>query len=152
MAGDMWGAMACWPVATTWPTFVPIAGAPSRNNCWRNKPEVILMAGYEAWQCRRHAGRPGCVGETVRQRLQRLCRPSGLERAACGEGGSPRGLSRRHPQHHGCRPHRVLARPSIRTSSRISPLATYQAFYQHYLPIRPQGTFMLGIQTQDDAS
>ena len=42
-------------------------------------------------------------------------------------------------------------RPSIRTFSRISPLATYQAFYQHYLPIRPQGTFMLGIK-QDDAS
>ncbi|MGU5532988.1 hypothetical protein ACV1D8_20305 [Aeromonas caviae] len=33
----------------------------------------------------------------------------------------------------------------------LAPLATYQAFYQHYLPIRPQGTFMLGIK-QDDAS
>lgn len=28
----------------------------------------------------------------------------------------------------------------------LDPLATYQGFYHAYLPIRPQGTFMLGIK------
>jgi iron complex transport system substrate-binding protein len=31
----------------------------------------------------------------------------------------------------------------------LNPLATYLGFYQRYLPIRPHGTFMLGLNGSD---
>ena len=99
----------CWPVATTWPplrrSLGPHPPGTTAGEQARGDPDGGLR---EREQCRRHAGGPGCVGRDRAPASARLCCPSGLERAACGEGGSPlRGLSRRHPQHHGCRPHRV---------------------------------------------
>ena len=67
-----------------------IAGAPStRNNCWRAKPEVILMAGYESVSSGRHAGGQNVSTETVRQRLHGFAaRPGWSELPAVKQGAS----------------------------------------------------------------
>ena len=114
-----------------------------------SKPEVILMAGYESVS----SAVTMQVGQDVSARpcasVWGLCCPSGLARVACGEGGRPTRSITAPPAASWMPPSSSSwPRPSSRTSSQdLDPLATHQAFYQHYLPIRPQGTFMLGIKT-----
>ena len=152
---DMWGAMpllaggdnVAAPFVDRWGPIHP-------EQLLASKPEVILMAGYESVSSAvaMQVGQD-VSAETVRQRLQGFAaRPGWSELPAVKEG-------RLYAVYHGAT-RSIMDAALIEFMAKalypdlfqdLAPLATYQAFYQHYLPIRPQGTFMLGIK-QDDAS
>ena len=114
-----------------------------------SKPEVILMAGYESVSsavihaagrmCRQRPCASVCEGFAARPGWSEL--PAVKEVASTRSITAPPAASWMPPSSSS------WPRPSIPDLFQDPRLlATYQAFYQHYLPIRPQGTFMLGIK------
>ena len=147
---DMWGAMALLAggdnVAAP---FVERWGPIHPEQLLASKPEVILMAGYESVSSA-EAMQVGqdVSAETVRQRLQGFAaRPGWSELPAVQQG-------RLYAVYHGAT-RSIMDAALIDNKAKalypdlfkdLDPLATYQGFYRSYLPIRPQGTFMLGIK------
>lgn len=147
---DMWGAMALLAggdnVAAP---FVDRWGQIHPEQLLASKPEVILMAGYES------VSNPEAMqvgqdvsAETVRQRLAGFAaRPGWGDLPAVQQG-------RLYAVYHGAT-RSIMDAALIEFMAKalypdlfqdLDPLATYQSFYRSYLPIRPQGTFMLGIK------
>ncbi|ATP09573.1 iron ABC transporter substrate-binding protein [Aeromonas salmonicida] len=147
---DMWGAMALLAggdnVAAP---FVERWGPIHPEQLLASKPEVILMAGYESVSSEQamQVGQD-ISAQTVRQRLQGFAaRPGWRDLPAVQQG-------RLYAVYHGAT-RSIMDAALIEFMAKafypdlfedLDPLATYQGFYHAYLPIRPQGTFMLGIK------
>ncbi|WP_238157607.1 ABC transporter substrate-binding protein [Aeromonas salmonicida] len=149
---DMWGAMALLAggdnVAAP---FVERWGPIHPEQLLASKPEVILMAGYESVSSEQragHAGRSGYFGPDSACPPAGICRPPGLARSACHTTGpSLCGLSRRHPQHHGCRPHRVHGQGVLpRLVRRSRPPGHLSGLLPRLSAHSPAGHFYAGYQ------
>ncbi|EPC4024564.1 ABC transporter substrate-binding protein [Aeromonas salmonicida] len=147
---DMWGAMALLAggdnVAAP---FVERWGPIHPEQLLASKPEVILMAGYESVSSEQamQVGQD-ISAQTVHARLQGFAaRPGWRDLPAVQQG-------RLYAVYHGAT-RSIMDAALIEFMAKafypdlfedLDPLATYQGFYHAYLPIRPQGTFMLGIK------
>lgn len=146
---NMWGAMAdlaggdniAAPFVKTW-------GAIHPEQLLASKPDVILMAGYEsvvsptAMQVGQNIN-----GANVQQRLKGFTQRAGWSDLPAVKN------NRVFAVYHGAT-RSIMDAALIQYVAKVlypdlftdlNPLATYQKFYEQYLPIRPSGTFMLGI-------
>ena len=144
---NMWGAMVdlvsgdnvAAPFVKDWGTINP-------EQLLVSRPQVVFIAGYES------VSRPdamkmgfGVPASEARQRLQGFAQRSGWSSLPALQEG------RLHGIYHGATRSvldaallQYLAKamyPSLFAD--IDPEATYRDFYRRYLPIQPQGTFML---------
>jgi iron complex transport system substrate-binding protein len=148
--GDyMWGAVAnvagganiTREVVRTWAAVSP-------EQVLAAKPDVILIAGSE-W--RKHATAQlmgeGVSADEARIRLNGfLKRPGWADLPAVKEGrvhAVYQGASRTIPQHAALQHVAKVLYPDLFAD--LDPEATYRTFYKKYLPIEPQGTFMLDL-------
>jgi len=148
--GDfMWGAMAndaggvniTRQVVKTWAPVSP-------EQVLAAKPDVILIAGSE-W--RKHATAQlmgeGVTSDEARTRLNGfLKRPGWADLPAVKEGrvhAVYHGASRTIPQHAALQHVAKVLYPDLFAD--LDPEATYRNFYRKYLPIVPEGTFMLNL-------
>ncbi|GAA4499300.1 ABC transporter substrate-binding protein [Pseudaeromonas paramecii] len=149
---DMWGAMALLTggdnVAAP---FVERWGSLHPEQLLASKPDVILLAGYEnvsndqAMQIGQDIS-----AETVRARLNGFIqRPGWADLPAVQQG-------RVYGVYHGAT-RSIMDAALLQFMAKafypdlfadLDPQATYLDFYRRYLPIRPQGTFMLGLAPQ----
>ena len=146
---NMWGAMAelaggdniAAPFVKTW-------GAIHPEQLLASKPDVILMAGYES------VVSPSAmqVGQNidatnVQQRLKGFTQRAGWsdlpavknQRVFAVYHGATRSIMDAALIQYAAK----ALYPNLFTD--LNPQATYLRFYEKYLPIRPSGTFMLGI-------
>ncbi|WP_174875055.1 ABC transporter substrate-binding protein [Vogesella oryzae] len=146
---NMWGAMAqlaggnnvAAPFVENWGTIHP-------EQLLASKPEVILIAGYESVT----SSSAMQIGQdipaaTALQRLKGFTGRSGWAELPAVK------KQRVYAVYHGAT-RSVMDAALLQYIAKtlypdlfrdLDPQATYLGFYQRYLPIRPQGTFMLGI-------
>lgn len=146
---NMWGAMAelvggnniAAPFVESWGTIHP-------EQLLASQPDVILMAGYE------NVVSPNAMqvgqdinAENVLRRLKGFTQRAGWSNLPAVKN------NRVYAVYHGAT--RSIMDAALMQFmakalypdlfSDLDPLSTYLNFYQQYLPIRPHGTFMLGI-------
>ncbi|WP_349922119.1 ABC transporter substrate-binding protein [Aeromonas veronii] len=146
---DMWGAMAVLTggdnVAAP---FVERWGQLHPEQLLASKPEVILISGYEnvTSQQAMQIGQD-ISAKTARERLQGFANRPGWSNLPAVQQGRLYGV------YHGAT-RSIMDAALIEFMAKalypdlfedLDPQATYLDFYRTYLPIRPQGTFMLGI-------
>ena len=117
-----------------------------------SKPEVILIAGYES-----------VTSPSAMQIGQDIAAASALQRLKgftqrAGWADLPAVKNQRvYAVYHGAT-RSVMDAALLQYVAKtlypdlfrdLNPLATYLGFYQRYLPIRPHGTFMLGLNGSD---
>ncbi len=147
---NMWGAMVdlvsgdnvAAPFVKDWGTINP-------EQLLVSRPQVVFIAGYES------VSRPdamkmgfGVPASEARQRLQGFAQRSGWSSLPARQEG------RLHGIYHGATRSvldaallQYLAKAMYPTLfADIDPEVTYRDFYRRYLPIQPQGTFMLRVQ------
>lgn len=146
---NMWGAMAdlvggnniAAPFVESWGTIHP-------EQLLASKPDVIMIAGYESVTSptAMQIGQ-GIDAQTVQQRLKGF-----TERAGWSELPAVQN-HRVFAVYHGAT-RSIMDAALIQYVAKalypnlfkdLNPQATYLKFYEQYLPIRPTGTFMLGI-------
>lgn len=150
---NMWGAMAqlaggdniAQPFVKDWGTIHP-------EQLMASKPEVILIAGYES-----------VTSPSAMQIGQDIAAASALQRLKGftqrpGWADLPAVKNQRvYAVYHGAT-RSVMDAALLQYVAKtlypdlfrdLNPLATYLGFYQRYLPIRPHGTFMLGLNGSD---
>ena len=146
---NMWGAMAALvggnniaaPFVESWGTIHP-------EQLLASKPDVIMIAGYEsvASPTAMQIGQDIAAG-TVQQRLKDFTQRAGWSDLSAVKN------KRLFAVYHGATRSIMDAAliqyvakalyPDLFTD--LNPEANYLKFYEQYLPIRPHGTFMLGI-------
>lgn len=147
---NMWGAMAelaggtnvAAPFVESWGTIHP-------EQLLASKPEVILIAGYES-----------VVSPTAMQVGQDITAANVQHRLLgftqrAGWSDLPAVKNQRvYAVYHGAT-RSIMDAALIQYTAKtlypdlfkdLDPIATYLKFYEQYLPIRPHGTFMLGVQ------
>ncbi|MEN9890501.1 MAG: hypothetical protein RLY78_796 [Pseudomonadota bacterium] len=147
---NMWGAMAelvsgdnvAAPFVKDWGTINP-------EQLLASRPQVVLMAGYESVS-RPDAMQMGFgIGQAeARRRLQGYTQRHGWSALPAVQDG------RVHGVYHGATRSvldaallQYLAKALYPTLfADLDPDATYRDFYRRYLPIQPQGTFMLSLR------
>ncbi|MBM3533232.1 MAG: iron ABC transporter substrate-binding protein [Alphaproteobacteria bacterium] len=141
MANDAGGANITRQVVKTWAPVSP-------EQVLAAKPEVILIAGSE-W--RKHATAQlmgeGVGADEARARLNGfLKRPGWADLPAVKEGrvhAVYHGASRTIPQHAALQHVAKILYPDLFAD--LDPETTYRNFYRKYMPIVPEGTFMLNL-------
>ena len=147
---NMWGAMAelaggnnvAAPFVESWGTIHP-------EQLLASKPEVILIAGYESVvsPTAMQVGQDITVAN-VQQRLQGF-----IQRAGWSDLPAVKN-QRVYAVYHGAT-RSIMDAALIQYVAKtlypdlfqdLDPQATYLKFYEQYLPIRPHGTFMLGVK------
>ena len=149
---NMWGAMAelvggdniAAPFVESWGTIHP-------EQLLASKPDVILMAGYESVvsPTAMQVGQD-IDADNVQRRLKGFTLRAGWSNLPAVKN------NRVYAVYHGATRSimdaalmqfmaKALYPDLFADLDPLDPLATYLNFYQQYLPIRPQGTFMLGI-------
>jgi len=144
---NMWGAMVDLVSGDNVAApFVKDWGAINPEQLLVSRPQVMFIAGYES------VSRPdamkmgfGVPASEARQRLQGFAQRSGWSSLPALQDG------RLHGIYHGATRSildaallQYLAKAMYPTLfADIDPEATYRDFYRRYLPIQPQGTFML---------
>lgn len=144
---NMWGAMVDLVSGDNVAApFVKDWGAINPEQLLVSRPQVMFIAGYES------VSRPdamkmgfGVPASEARQRLQGFAQRSGWSSLPALQEG------RLHGIYHGATRSildaallQYLAKAMYPTLfADIDPEATYRDFYRRYLPIQPQGTFML---------
>ena len=146
---NMWGAMAelvggdniAAPFVESWGTIHP-------EQLLASKPDVILMAGYESVvsPTAMQVGQD-IDADNVQRRLKGFTLRAGWSNLPAVKN------NRVYAVYHGAT-RSIMDAALMQFMAKalypdlfadLDPLATYLNFYQQYLPIRPQGTFMLGI-------
>ena len=147
---NMWGAMAelaggtnvAAPFVESWGTIHP-------EQLLASKPEVILIAGYESVvsPTAMQVGQD-ITAANVQQRLLGFTQRAGWSDLPAVKN------QRVYAVYHGAT-RSIMDAALIQYTAKtlypdlfkdLDPIATYLKFYEQYLPIRPHGTFMLGVQ------
>lgn len=147
---NMWGAMVDLVSGDNVAApFVKDWGPINPEQLLVSRPQVVFIAGYES------VSRPdamkmgfGVPASEARQRLQGFAQRSGWSSLPALQEG------RLHGIYHGATRSvldaallQYLAKAMYPTLfADIDPEVTYRDFYRRYLPIQPQGTFMLRVQ------
>jgi iron complex transport system substrate-binding protein len=150
---SMWGAMAMLAGGNNVAApFVEAPGPIHPEQLMASKPEVILIAGYESVSSptAMQIGQ-GIAAKSVLQRLTGFTqRPGWASLPAVKD-------KRVYAVYHGAT-RSIMDAALLQFLAKtlypdlfkdLNPSATYLGFYQRYLPIRPQGTFMLGLNGSD---
>ena len=147
---NMWGAMVDLVSGDNVAApFVKDWGPINPEQLLVSRPQVVFIAGYESVS--RHDAMKmgfGVPASEARQRLQGFAQRSGWSSLPALQEG------RLHGIYHGATRSvldaallQYLAKAMYPTLfADIDPEVTYRDFYRRYLPIQPQGTFMLRVQ------
>lgn len=150
---NMWGAMVQLAGGNNVAApFVESWGAIHPEQLMASKPEVILIAGYEnvSSPTAMQIGQAIPAGN-VQQRLKGFTQRAGWAGLPAVKNG------RVHAVYHGAT-RSIMDAALLQYLGKtlypdlfkdLDPAATYLGFYQRYLPIRPQGTFMLSVNGSD---
>ncbi|SIP96844.1 iron complex transport system substrate-binding protein [Aeromonas sp. RU39B] len=150
---DMWGAMAALAGGDNIAApFVDRWGPIHPEQLLASKPQVILMAGYESVTSAvaMQVGQDIDAANVLTRLKGFTQRPGWSDLPAVHDG-------RVYAVYHGAT-RSIMDAALLQFMAKalypalfkdLDPKATYLGFYQRYLPIRPHGTFMLGLNGSD---